>query len=617
MDLRKVLRESMQGNETLFGCLIDGHRLDIGNPQAYHMTQQAIYDDDRPYLLPKRSVVKVQEQQEQDEIMRSVRSLQLENSAHMPATLRKVLFGDPKAIHVGSSPGRMDLMGGIADYSGSNCIEHPTAERVVTLSVFDDNTNIPSAGRDGEEPGMIRLASIQVDKLSEMSGTIAKGDFTVREASFPTRGLFTAGGHLKTDAELRATLSERFSIADAADRWIQYLTGIFHRMYPQRFGKKELLADFGLTAVTISDLPWNTGLASSAAVEVASAISFGRALQLPADMLEPVPLSMLCKEVENNIVGGQCGILDQLTVTHQGARTTEQELVGVQCRMPLSNSPTYSIPVPEGLSVIAVESGVKRSTVGKLSHDQLPEANPRHSYEEVRTGSRVGKAILEVSSGKQIQHLCDLTPSQWDESILPATMTGRAIHTRFPKLLCQNSTNSDDPSTSYPVRAATLFPIEENQRAKMFESLLRGLHAIPLESGLQLLGELMRQSHAGYSKCGLGTDATSSLVDAMHTAGSGTIGAKISGGGGGGAVVALVKDSFLQSPTPFDELQERYYANTGLTCTLRKGASGMAKYHGTLRRQFSTNRSTTQDHHSLSTNKPRVLAVNHGYPPGK
>lgn len=134
--------------------------------------------------------------------------------------------------------------------------------------------------------------------------------------------------------------------------------------------------------------------------------------------------------------------------------------------------------------------------------------------------------------------------------------------------------------------------------------------AIQRESGLRLLGELMAQTHAGYGKCGLDTDATAFLVDELRD-NSGAIGAKISGGGGGGAVVGLVNESFLRDSTPFEQLQERYHDRTGLTCILRKGTSGPAKHHGALRRQFSTKkRSDGRDQLA-----PRVLVVNHGYPP--
>ena len=51
----------------------------------------------------------------------------------------------------------------------------------------------------------------------------------------------------------------------------------------------------------------------------------------------------------------------------------------------------------------------------------------------------------------------------------------------------------------------------------------------------------MYESHAGYSRCGLGVPRTDEIVDAVREAGmrEGLFGARVSGGGGGGAVVVL------------------------------------------------------------------------------
>ena len=131
--------------------------------------------------------------------------------------MRHALFGrnatgcsSPGELHISSSPGRMDLMCGFADYSGSHAIQYPTAERVVSLAAVDDNTNFQSGMGD---QGMIRLACIEVTELSELSRAVATGDFRVRETAFPTGELFTLASQLKSDAELRTTLSEKIATA--------------------------------------------------------------------------------------------------------------------------------------------------------------------------------------------------------------------------------------------------------------------------------------------------------------------------------------------------------------------------------------------------------------------
>jgi galactokinase len=67
------------------------------------------------------------------------------------------------------------------------------------------------------------------------------------------------------------------------------------------------------------------------------------------------------------------------------------------------------------------------------------------------------------------------------------------------------------------------------------------------EQTAMLLGELMYQSHASYSACGLGATATDAIVEAIRTHGPahGLYGAKITGGGSGGTVAVLGRPEAL------------------------------------------------------------------------
>ena len=95
-----------------------------------------------------------------------------------------------------------------------------------------------------------------------------------------------------------------------------------------------------------------------------------------------------------------------------------------------------------------------------------------------------------------------------------------------------------DPAETYAVRQPTAHPVHEHFRVRTFAELL----APPLtERRLELLGELMEQSHASYSACGLGAAGTDRLVALVREAGPrrGFYGAKITGGGSGGTVAVL------------------------------------------------------------------------------
>ena len=73
-----------------------------------------------------------------------------------------------------------------------------------------------------------------------------------------------------------------------------------------------------------------------------------------------------------------------------------------------------------------------------------------------------------------------------------------------------------DPRHIYAVRHPAAHPIYENHRVRLFRALL---HSPLDEERLRLLGELMYQSHASYSACGLGSDGTDRLVDMVRAAG--------------------------------------------------------------------------------------------------
>jgi hypothetical protein len=75
----------------------------------------------------------------------------------------------------------------------------------------------------------------------------------------------------------------------------------------------------------------------------------------------------------------------------------------------------------------------------------------------------------------------------------------RRYHTHY------DTVTSIDPERTYAVAAPTSHPVHERFRVASFRAaLLAGDSSIAAE----VLGELMLQSHASYSRCGLGSDGT-------------------------------------------------------------------------------------------------------------
>jgi L-arabinokinase len=119
------------------------------------------------------------------------------------------------------------------------------------------------------------------------------------------------------------------------------------------------------------------------------------------------------------------------------------------------------------------------------------------------------------------------------------------------------------------VRQPTAHPIYENFRVRTFADLL---HATPNERRRELLGELMYQSHASYSACGLGSEGTDLLVELVRRAGSakGVYGAKITGGGSGGTVAVL---GSRDAEATVRAIAHEYEQHSGRRCAVFSGSS--------------------------------------------
>ena len=133
---------------------------------------------------------------------------------------------------------------------------------------------------------------------------------------------------------------------DAASPWSNYVRGVLWVL-----GRKGF--EFcGMDAAIVGDVPIGSGLSSSAAMEVATAVTLRALWQLP---LPPVQLALLCQKAENEFVGMQCGIMDQFisTLGRQG------HALWIDCR-----SLQYELaPLPAGHAIVVCDSMKRRGLV--------------------------------------------------------------------------------------------------------------------------------------------------------------------------------------------------------------------------------------------------------------
>jgi L-arabinokinase len=391
----------------------------------------------------------------------TLRSARREDSADFCERVsRHALFERSGAICVARAPGRFDVLGGIADYSGSLVLGLSTeAAALVGAQITADGRATAVSGR--------RRASLPLDELVE----------------------------LPLEALARCL--------SGAEGWAAYVLGPVALLLRDTGARPA-----GLRVLVSSSVPEGKGLGSSAAVAVAAL----RAASAALGRDEPIDrLVLLAQRAEHVVAGAPCGVMDQMTA----ARGEAGRLLAILCR---PAEILASLTLPEPLTVWGIDSGVAHTVAGD-------------GYRRVRCAAFMGKKLLGLRG-----HLAAADDSGIDAGSLPIRMTGR----EFLEL----HGGVDDPfslveaDVSYPVRDATLHPIDEHLRVRLFAELV----AQPLtDERAHLLGELMYRSNASYGRCGIATPRTDAIVSAVRDAGwqQGLAGARVSGGGGGGTVVVL------------------------------------------------------------------------------
>ena len=450
------------------------------------------------------------------------------------------LFDPAAELIVTRAPGRMDVMGGIADYSGSLVLQLPLREAThAALQRTPERTvRIVSLGADAND----RSAAFEMPLDS-----------------------FEASGKPISYDEARAMFQR-----DPHTQWAAYVAGAFLVLMRQRGAR---FAE-GARMLIASDVPEGKGVSSSAAIEVAAMQAIAVAFDIT---IEPRDMAILCQMVENHIVGAPCGVMDQMT----SACGQANRLMALLCQPAELQG---SVQLPDDVAVWGLDSGVRHAVSGA-------------DYGSVRIGAFMGYRIiadlagLEVKAGEPGQpldvndpiwggYLANVTPSQFQQHYadrLPERLTGQRFLDQYGGTA--DAVTHIDPDCDYAVRMPAAHPIYEHFRVRTFGELLAHPGG---ERRFELLGELMYQSHASYSACGLGCEGTDKLVELVRAAGpaKGLYGAKITGGGSGGTVAVLGRrgaDDAVQA------IADQYADQTGRRPYLFAGSTDGAARFGHLR----------------------------------
>lgn len=417
-------------------------------------------------------------------------------SAFVETVKASALFDKNAEIFAARAPGRLDVMGGIADYSGSLVLEMPIREAVFAALQKEDSRTIKIESLGAEENNRTRFFEMPLDD-------------------------FEPNGRLISYQKAR----EKFKI-NAANSWAAYVAGAFLVLMRE----KNFQFEQGARILIDSKVPEGKGVSSSAALEVAVMNAVAAAFQIE---INPRETAILCQKVENLVVGAPCGIMDQMS-SSCGA---ENQLLSMICQ-PAELGET--ICVPENLAVWGIDSGIRHS-VGA------------GDYGSVRTGAFMGyriiadlaglkvheteiNGVVEIEDAKWNGYLANITLEEFEKNYaahLPKEISGAKFLDEF-RGITDRVTNVL-PEKNYQIFYPTAHPIYENARVRRFAELLKKWAS---EINSRELGQLMCESHESYSVCGLGTDGTDFLVERVKKSPK-LYGAKITGGGSGGTVAVL------------------------------------------------------------------------------
>jgi galactokinase len=391
-------------------------------------------------------------------------------------------FGAPP-VHLVQAPGRLELLGNHTDYN----------QGVVLALAVDRYIQVAASPR---KDGKIELAS----------------------TAYPDNEIFLAD---KLDKN-----------PDAA--WANYLKGVLDELRKRHVGFS------GFNAAIHGNVPIGAGMSSSAALEVATALTVREMFpynlsenglaeaparddknHLPAlDRHQRLATAKVCQAAENNFVGVKSGLLDQISSLF--GKSQHAMLID------FLNLTVDMVPMIGEIAIVVCNSGVKHSLVGG-------------EYNELRRECEAAAVALGVKNLRAVD----------------------------PKTLNVNKSKLTERQYQCAYHV-----VGEIQRVNFGERALR-------EGDFQQFGQFMFQSHdSSRDFFGNSTKELDLLVALArkHPAG---LGARLTGGGFGGATINLVRRDGLESY--MQHMAREYTKQSGIemeprVCQIVDGAGAVTRW---------------------------------------
>ena len=279
-------------------------------------------------------------------------------------------------------------------------------------------------------------------------------------------------------------------------KWAHYPAGVAWAL--QAAG----LPTSGLKAVYGSDIPIGSGLSSSAAVEMAFAVTWE---MLSGWQIDRMQMASLCQKAENGYVGVNCGLMDQFA----SAYGVEGHALYFDTR----SLDWEAVPLPPGITLVIADSGVRRS----LSMS---------AYNERRGACEQAVKLLQQYL-PEMRSLRDISPVEF-----------AAYSESLPQEICMRAEHV----------------VKEIARVESAVAALK-------MGKKQSFGALMYSGHASLRDLyQVSTPELDALVAIAHDL-PGCIGARLTGAGFGGCTINLVEET--QATDFIQGLQQGYAAKTG------------------------------------------------------
>ncbi|WP_221074062.1 galactokinase [Agarivorans aestuarii] len=275
--------------------------------------------------------------------------------------------------------------------------------------------------------------------------------------------------------------------------WVNYIRGVISVLLEQGFS-------FAGADIAVSgNVPQGAGLSSSAALEVVIGQTFKTLYNLDVSQQQ---LALIGQEAENNFVGCNCGIMDQLI----SAEGEENHALLIDCR----SLDTKAVAMPEEMAVVIINSNKKRGLVDS-------EYNTRREQCEAAAKGLGFESLRDVS-----------------------------------ELVFAEKSASLDPIVAKRARHV----ITENARTLAAAEALKA-------NDMAKLSVLMEQSHASMrDDFEITVPEVDGLVDIVKQVIGAEGGVRMTGGGFGGCIVALMSPALVDDVC--QAVEKKYQALTGL-----------------------------------------------------